>query len=47
MVRVRPTTRPEFLAVKGVGERKCEAFGARFLSAITSHGSGGPAEPNR
>jgi superfamily II DNA helicase RecQ len=34
MVRLRPGTREEFLDVKGVGEWKCEEFGARFLAAI-------------
>ncbi len=34
MVRLRPGTREEFLGVKGVGEWKCEEFGARFLAAI-------------
>ena len=29
MARLRPGTREEFLGVKGVGEWKCEAFGAR------------------
>ncbi len=36
MVRLRPGTREEFLGVKGVGEWKCEEFGARFLAAITA-----------
>ncbi len=34
MVRLRPRTREEFLGVKGVGEWKCQEFGARFLAAI-------------
>jgi len=36
MVRLRPGTREEFLGVKGVGEWKCEEFGARFLAAIAA-----------
>ena len=36
MVRLRPGTRDEFLGVKGVGEWKCEEFGARFLAAIAA-----------
>jgi len=36
MVRLRPSTREEFLGVKGVGEWKCEEFGARFLAAIAA-----------
>jgi ATP-dependent DNA helicase RecQ len=34
MARLRPTTRADFLAIKGVGEWKCEAFGARFLEVM-------------
>ena len=34
MARLRPTTRAEFLAIKGVGEWKCEEFGARFLGSL-------------
>jgi ATP-dependent DNA helicase RecQ len=36
MARQRPTTREALLAVPGVGERKAEQFGDRFLAAIAS-----------
>jgi ATP-dependent DNA helicase RecQ len=38
LARLRPETRAEFRAVKGVGEWKCEEFGPRFLGAIAEHG---------
>jgi ATP-dependent DNA helicase RecQ len=38
LARLRPTTRSAFLAVKGVGEWKCDEFGPRFLGAIVEHG---------
>jgi len=47
LARLRPTTRAEFLAVKGVGVWKAEQFAARFIDAIQSSDSGRPAEGNR
>lgn len=37
MARLRPTTAESFRAVKGVGERKAEEFGAIFTAAIATH----------
>ena len=37
LVRVRPSTRESFLAVRGVGNKKLESFGERFLAAIAGH----------
>jgi ATP-dependent DNA helicase RecQ len=37
LARVRPSTPARLLAVKGVGEKKLESFGARFLAAIAEH----------
>ena len=46
LARLRPTTRADFLAVKGVGEWKCDEFGPRFLGAIVEHGeSSQPPQP--
>lgn len=39
IARRRPTSRSEFLAVKGVGPAKCEAYADLFLNAIRSHSS--------
>jgi ATP-dependent DNA helicase RecQ len=47
MARVRPTTRADFLAIRGVGEWKCEEFGARFLSALSGAGDGSASEADR
>ncbi|HEX5050590.1 MAG TPA: DNA helicase RecQ [Planctomycetota bacterium] len=35
--RVRPSTPAAFLRVRGVGQKKLESFGARFLEAIAAH----------
>ncbi|MFH0982365.1 MAG: HRDC domain-containing protein [Planctomycetota bacterium] len=37
MARARPRTRAELLAIKGVGDAKCESFGQRFLDVIRSY----------
>lgn len=34
MTRIRPVTNAQFLAVNGVGERKLEQYGQRFMDAI-------------
>ncbi len=34
MVRVKPITDDQFLAVNGVGESKLEQYGERFMAAI-------------
>jgi superfamily II DNA helicase RecQ len=44
LARLRPTTRAEFLAVKGVGVWKAEQFGARFIEAILSFERDSPSE---
>jgi ATP-dependent DNA helicase RecQ len=52
MARRRPADKRDLLAVHGVGERKCQAFGEDFLAAIRDHcalhgletNTGGPAE---
>ena len=36
MVRDKPTTPHAFLAISGVGERKLEAYGERFMRTIAS-----------
>src|SRR6266446_154012 len=41
MARHRPTTPGAFLAVKGVGEWKCNEFGERFMTTIRAHPDGG------
>ena len=38
LARLRPTTPAAFLRVKGVGQKKLESFGERFLAAIAQHG---------
>jgi ATP-dependent DNA helicase RecQ len=43
MARLKPATLQALLDVPGVGERKAEQFGARFVEAITGH-SGTPPE---
>ena len=45
LARLRPATRAALLAVKGVGEWKCEEFGPRFLAAILSHVSSATGNP--
>jgi len=40
MARLRPTTPGTFLAVKGVGEWKCNEFGEPFMTAIRAHPGG-------
>ena len=40
MARERPTTKEAFLAIKGVGLRKLQELGPRFLSCIREHGGG-------
>ncbi|MBM3314503.1 DNA helicase RecQ [candidate division WOR-3 bacterium] len=37
MARLMPATAAEFLDVNGVGEKKCEQYGAVFLRAIAEH----------
>ena len=37
MARRRPSTLVHFLEVKGVGEKKCDQYGARFLAAIREY----------
>ncbi len=37
MARLRPTTEPELLAVRGVGERKARDLGPRVLPLIAAH----------
>jgi superfamily II DNA helicase RecQ len=37
MARRRPTSLDALLAVKGVGARKADDLGERFLTAIRSH----------
>jgi len=38
LARERPASRERFLAVRGVGQKKLESFGDRFLAAIAEHG---------
>jgi ATP-dependent DNA helicase RecQ len=38
LARLRPTTPAGFLRVKGVGQKKLESFGERFLAAIAQYG---------
>ena len=33
----KPTTREEFIAIKGIGERRYERFGERFIAEIKKH----------
>jgi ATP-dependent DNA helicase RecQ len=40
MARLRPTSAPALLAVKGVGARKAEDLGEPFLAAIRAHVAG-------
>jgi superfamily II DNA helicase RecQ len=40
MARARPTTEEAFLQIKGVGVRKLQELGARFLACIRAHGDG-------
>ncbi|HYL80854.1 MAG TPA: DNA helicase RecQ [Candidatus Acidoferrum sp.] len=49
MARVRPTTEESFLQIKGVGLRKLQELGPRFLACIRGHverfGTDAPREP--
>ena len=38
MVRLRPSSPPELLALQGVGEKKLERYGAAFLEVLREHG---------
>ncbi|PLS29134.1 ATP-dependent DNA helicase RecQ [Bifidobacterium parmae] len=38
MARIRPVTDAQFLAVSGVGERKLQAYGRRFMDEIAAFG---------
>jgi len=40
MARERPTTKDAFLQIKGVGLRKLQELGPRFLACIREHGDG-------
>ena len=40
MAQVRPSSRHGLLGVKGVGQKKLDAFGAQFLAAIAAHCDG-------
>ncbi|MCA8949790.1 MAG: DNA helicase RecQ [Planctomycetes bacterium] len=40
LARARPTSPRAFLRVRGVGEKKLESFGERFLALIAEHGGG-------
>jgi ATP-dependent DNA helicase RecQ len=40
MARERPTTKEAFLQIKGVGLRKLQELGPRFLACIREHGDG-------
>jgi ATP-dependent DNA helicase RecQ len=40
MARERPTSDAAFLAVKGVGQRKLQELGPRFLACIREHPGG-------
>jgi ATP-dependent DNA helicase RecQ len=44
MARERPTTKDAFLQIKGVGLRKLQELGPRFLACIREHG-GAAADP--
>ncbi|NEG55995.1 RecQ family ATP-dependent DNA helicase [Bifidobacterium sp. SMA15] len=41
MARIRPVTDAQFLAVNGVGERKLERYGRRFMDEIAAYGAQG------
>lgn len=41
MARIRPVTNAQFLAVNGVGERKLDQYGRRFMDEIAAFGSDG------
>lgn len=45
MARERPTTREEFLQIKGVGLRKLQELGPRFLACIRERGAERNGEP--
>ncbi|MCX5756945.1 MAG: HRDC domain-containing protein, partial [Candidatus Hydrogenedentes bacterium] len=42
MARRKPTDTTAFLAVSGVGQKKCEAFGDEFIGAIRTYGEEHP-----
>ena len=44
MVRVKPASAQELLALHGVGEAKLERYGAAFLDVLDAHRPGGPEE---
>jgi ATP-dependent DNA helicase RecQ len=41
MARRRPATLSEMLAVKGVGQKKLDSFGQRFLELLNGRGASG------
>ncbi len=45
MARERPTTEEAFLQVKGVGLRKLQELGPRFLAFIRQYGSADSPHP--
>jgi ATP-dependent DNA helicase RecQ len=45
MARARPATEEAFLQVKGVGVRKLQELGPRFLACIRAHGDGTASAP--
>jgi ATP-dependent DNA helicase RecQ len=45
MARARPTTEEAFLQIKGVGVRKLQELGPRFLSCIREHADGTASAP--
>ena len=47
MARRRPTTLDAFLEVKGVGEAKCQQYGAVILAAIKDYGQGRASHKSR
>ena len=44
MARERPTTEEAFLQIKGVGLRKLQELGPRFLACIRTHGDGSASD---
>ncbi|MCA8976945.1 MAG: DNA helicase RecQ [Planctomycetes bacterium] len=41
LARRRPSSAGAMLAVRGIGQKKLDSFGERFLAAIAAHGGGG------
>jgi ATP-dependent DNA helicase RecQ len=37
LARVRPSSEARLLAIRGIGEKKRDAFGQRFIAAIGAH----------